>query len=380
MLKNQRHLFDMPDEVHYMNCAYMSPLLKSAVRAGHAAIDAKAHPWGISPVDFFSNTNIARELFAGLINAQAEEIAIASSVSYGTATAALNVPLNAGDKVLVLAEEFPSNLYSWRVKAKACGAKIEVIERPLNNDWTSAVLQALEDSSVTLAVLPHTHWIDGGQLDLVRISAQREQHDFALVIDLTQSLGVVGVDVRAIEPDFLICASYKWLLGPYSLGFIYVHPKYHGGVALEQGWINRPGSEDFSRLIDYVDEPNPDATRFDMGERSSFQLMPIVIAGLQQIHDWGQAQIEASLRCYTMALRQNLEDIGFTACDESFRSPHYLGVQHSERLPEDILQQLAEQQIFISKRGDNLRIAPHLYNNETDAQHLTQALARIVAN
>ena len=374
MLENQRHLFDIPEDVHYLNCAYMSPLLKSSVQAGHAAVDAKARPWTISQADFFSYSKTARELFAGLINARAEEVAIASSVSYGTATAALNVPLDSGEKVLVLAEEFPSNLYSWRVKAKACGAEIEVVERPADTDWTVAVLSALEDERVSVVVIPQTHWIDGGQLDLDRIAAVREIHEFSLVIDLTQSLGVVGVDVQRIQPDFLICATYKWLLGPYSLCFVYVNPRHHAGIPLEQGWINRPGAENFSRLIDYVDEINLDATRFDMGERSNFQLMPIAIAGLEQIHRWGQSEIEDSLRHYTQMLRHELEAIGFSACDEALRSPHYLGVRHSDGLPEDILAQLAEEKIFLSKRGESLRISPHLYNNEGDAQSLIRAL------
>jgi selenocysteine lyase/cysteine desulfurase len=380
MLGNQRHLFDIPDDVHYLNCAYMSPLLKSAVQAGHAAIDAKARPWGISPPDFFSHSHTARELFAGLIHAEAEQIAIVSSVSYGTAIAALNVSLNSGEKVLVLAEEFPSNLYAWRVKAKACGAQVEAVARPADNDWTNSVLIALEDKRVSVVVIPQTHWIDGGQLDLERIAEARQLHEFSLVIDLTQSLGVVGVDVRMLQPDFLICATYKWLLGPYSLGFIYVHPKHHAGVPLEYGWVNRPGAEDFSRLIDYVDESNADASRFDMGERSNFQLMPIAIAGLKQIHRWGQEQIEARLRDYTQGLRRELEQIGFTACDEAYRSPHYLGMQHPGGLPEDILQRLAGENIFLSKRGDSLRISPHLYNNESDASSLVRVLSEMLAS
>ncbi len=378
MLGNQRHLFDIPDDIHYLNCAYMSPLLKSAVQAGHAAIDAKARPWGISPPDFFSQSNTARELFAGLIHAEAEQIAIVSSVSYGTAIAALNVPLNSGEKVLVLAEEFPSNLYAWRVKAKACGARVEAVARPADNNWTNSVLIALEDKRVSVVVIPQTHWIDGGQLDLERIAEMRQSYEFSLVIDLTQSLGVVGVDVRMIQPDFLICATYKWLLGPYSLGFVYVHPKHHAGEPLEHGWVNRPGAEDFSRLIDYVDESNADASRFDMGERSNFRLMPIAIAGLKQIHRWGQEHIEARLRNYTQGLRRELEQIGFTACDEAYRSPHYLGMQHPDGLPEDILQLLAGEKIFLSKRGDSLRMSPHLYNNESDASSLVRVLSEML--
>lgn len=376
MIENARHLFDIPDNIHYFNCAYMSPLLKSATQAGNRGVTAKAQPWKLSQTDFFTHSNRARALFAGLIQARAEDVAIAASVSYGTAIAAQNIPLDAGDKVLVLAEEFPSNLYAWRVKAKAQGASVMTVERPADNDWTGAVLAALQDLAIKIVVLPQTHWVDGGQLDLQRISTVRQRQDFALVVDLTQSLGVVGVDVETIQPDFLICASYKWLLGPYSYCFIYVHPKHQRGVPLEYGWLNRPGAEDFSRLIDYVDEMNTDATRFDMGERANFHLTPIAIAALEQIHCWGQANIEATLGAYTGELRHGLEALGFFACDEAFRSPHYLGVQHPDGLPDDLLALLANEQVFVSKRGNSLRISPHLYNNAEDAQCLISALTK----
>lgn len=378
MLENQRHLFDMPDEVHYLNCAYMSPLLNSVVKAGYSGVELKAAPWKVGADDFFTQSYQARELFSGLINAMPDDIAIVPSVSYGTAIAALNLPLTEGEKVLVLAEEFPSNLYSWRVKAKQFGASIISVERPANNDWTSAVIDALEDKAIKTVVLPQTHWIDGGQLDLERIGSLRAQHEFVLVVDLTQSLGVVAVDVQTMAPDFLICATYKWLLGPYSLGFVYVHPKFHTGIPLEQGWVNRPGAQDFSRLIDYEDDINGDASRFDMGERANFHLMPMAIAALEQIHQWGQNNIEAALLAYTKKLRARLETLGFTVCDEQYRSPHYLAAQHANGLPEDILQRLSVDDIFVSKRGDNIRISAHLYNNEHDADCLINALTKIV--
>ena len=374
MLVNQRHLFDIPDDVHYLNCAYMSPLLKSVVAAGCQGVEAKAHPWEVPPKAFFTNTDKARALFSGLVNAQPEDIAIIPSVSYGIATAVLNLPLEQGDQVLVLAEEFPSNLYAWRIKTRQVGAKVVTLARPKDHDWTRAVLEKLNDVQINIAVLPHTHWIDGGQLDLECIAKVCQIKGISLVLDLTQSLGVVEVDVQKLQPDFLICAAYKWLLGPYSLGFLYAAPKHHAGVSLEQGWVNRPGAEDFSRLIDYVDESNANASRFDMGERSNFHLMPMVIAGLQQIHQWGQANIEAGLRAYTQALKSNLETLGFIACEEAFRSPHYLSVQHPKGLPSNLLADLAKQNIYLSQRGDGLRISPHLYNNEHDAEVLFQAL------
>jgi len=377
MIENQRHLFDIPDNVHYLNCAYMSPLLNSAAQAGQQGVKAKASPWKISSTDFFTESDTARKLFSKLINANTKDIAIIPAVSYGTAVAAINLPLEKDEKVLVLAEEFPSNLYAWRAKAKIQDATIKTVERPENNDWTSAVLEAL-DNQVKIAVLPQTHWVDGGFLQLEKIAAALREKGCALVIDLTQSLGVIAADVEKIQPDFLICATYKWLLGPYSFGFLYANPKHHHGIPIEQGWVNRPSAKDFSRLIDYSDSLNPDATRFDVGERSNFHLLPIAIKALQQIHTWGQNDIEATLEIYTGKLCEMLEELGFSSCNKAFRSPHYLGVKHPKDLPKDLLPQLAKEQIYISQRGNILRLSPHLYNNKQDAEKLINTLAKLI--
>jgi len=114
MIASQRHLFDMPDDIAYLNCAYMSPLMKPVIDAGVAGMSRKAQPWTITPQDFFSDSEAARGLFARLIGADAGDIAIVPSASYGIASAAANVPVAKGQEILVLAEQFPSNVYSWR--------------------------------------------------------------------------------------------------------------------------------------------------------------------------------------------------------------------------------------------------------------------------
>ena len=377
MIENQRHLFNIPEDVHYFNCAYMSPLLNSAAKAGCAGVKSKTQPWKITAPDFFVDSNKARKLFANLINANIQDIALIPAVSYGTAIAALNLPIEADNKILVLAEEFPSNLYAWREIAKKQGATVKTVDRPSDNDWTSAILEAL-DEHVRIVVLPQTHWVDGVQIDLELISGIIKHLSCSLVLDLTQSLGVVSIDVEKIKPDFLICASYKWLLGPYSFGFLYANPKHHQGLPLEQGWVNRPGAENFSRLIDYTDTLNPDASRFDVGERSNIQLLPIAITALEQIHEWQPVKIEESLQTYTNNLAERLVEIGFACIDQKYRSPHFFSVTYTKGLPEDLLQQLASRKIFISQRGDHLRIAPHLYNNQQDIDVLIDALVDIL--
>jgi len=121
----------------------------------------------------------------------------------------------------------------------------------------------------------------------------------SLFIDATQSLGVLPLDVRDVQPDYLVAATYKWLLGPYGMGFLYVAPHRQSGRPIEEHWSTRSGSEDFARLVDYRDEYQPGARRFDVGEKVNIHLVPMAITALNQSLAWGTANIQASLRAMT---------------------------------------------------------------------------------
>jgi selenocysteine lyase/cysteine desulfurase len=294
MIPCQRHLFDLPDDIAYLNCAYLSPLMKAVMQAGQQGARLEARPWEVTPRDFFTTTEIARELFARVINASANDIAIVPAASYGVAVAARNVPLKRGQTIVLLEDQFPSNVYTWRERAKEAGAHIATVRRPSNADWTEATASQITEQTAVVA-LPNCHWTDGGLLDLSAISNMCRQTGAAMVLDITQSAGAMPFDVQQVHPDFLVAAGYKWLLGPYSLGFLYVAPKWQQGEPLEQNWIAREGSENFAGLVNYRDEFQPGARRFDMGERANFQLLPMAVAALRQILDWRVEEIALTL-------------------------------------------------------------------------------------
>ena len=251
MIANQRHLFDLPDDVAYLNCAYMAPLMHPVVEAGLRGVRRKARPWEIAAPDFFSDAALARRLFARIVNARAEDIAIIPAASYGMSVAARNLPLRAGRTIVLLADQFPSNLYPWRAAAARAGAEIVTVDAP-DGDLTAAVLAAV-DERTAIAALPHCRWTDGALLDLEAIGDRVRAAGGALALDLTQSAGALPIDFTRVRPDFAASACYKWLMGPYTLGFLYVRPDRQDGEPLEYGWSPRAGSEDFARLVDYRD-------------------------------------------------------------------------------------------------------------------------------
>jgi selenocysteine lyase/cysteine desulfurase len=383
-LPSQRHLFDLPRDVVWMNCAYMSPLMQSVVAAGDEGIRRKQRPWTLSPPDFFSETDVARGLFGRVINAPADSIAIVPSASYGVSVAAANLPVAAGQEILVLEDQFPSNVYPWRRKAEDTGAKVRTITRAEATgangavDWTSALLEAIGDNTAIVAAA-NCLWTDGSLIELEKVGDAARKHGAALVLDLTQSAGVMPFDVEAVKPDFVVAATYKWLLGPYSFGFLYAAPHRQSGRPLEEGWIIRAGAQDFARLVNYQDGYEPGARRYDMGERANFHLMPMAVAALEQILDWGVDRIIDTLAVRNRTIVERAAGLGFTTPPEAFRAPHFLGLRHADGIPPTLLDALKERNVYVSVRGDSIRVTPHVFNDEEDVERFFEALEAVLA-
>jgi selenocysteine lyase/cysteine desulfurase len=378
MISSQRALFDIPDGVTYLNCAYMSPLMHSVVAAGKNGLDRKAHPWEVTAEDFFNEDEDLRAIAAKLFHSSTDDIAIVPSASYGLSTAAANLPVGPGQRILVVAEQFPSNVYPWRRLAQDKGAEILTVPWPENGDWTAAVLEHLQEG-VAIAALPQTQWSSGGLLDLVKIGEACRAHGTALALDLTQSLGAYPFDVRKVQPDFAVAAAYKWLLGPYSIGVMYVSPKWHDtGRPLEENWIQRENARKFSDLVQYSDGYDEGARRFDVGERSNFALLPAAIQAMQQILAWGVDEISQTIGSLNTRIVQDSQQFGMSAPPDNLRSPHYLCLRCSKPLPKNLPSDLAREGVYVSVRGTSIRVAPHLYNSQQDVDHFMAALRKVM--
>jgi len=373
-LASQRHLFEIPDDVAFLNCAYISPLPKVSLSAGDRGLRRKAQPWTIAVADFFRSSETVRKLFADLINADADDVAFAPAVSYGMAQAAHNIPIQRTQRIVTLSEQFPSNVYPWMDLAERTGAAFVSAPRPGDDDWTSALLSFIDGSTAIVAV-PQCHWTDGGIIDLEAIAAACRRVGAALCVDATQSVGALPFDVKRIDPDFVAVASYKWLLGPYSLGFLYVAPRWQRGRPIEHNWIAREGSEDFAGLVNYSQDFQSGARRFDVGERSNFALMPVAEASLKLISQWTVPRICETLRLRTRAVAERARgEFGIASVPDQRRAGHYLGLRFSGGVPPDLPKRLAAANVYVSVRGQAMRVTPHVWNTDDDVEKLFAVL------
>ncbi len=375
IIPQQSDLFEIPADVTYLNCANMSPQLRSVTAAGFASVSSKKTPWTI---DWFSDSEKLRELAAQIVNSDADSIALVPSASYGIAIAAANVKVEKGQSIVLLHEEFPSNYYIWEKLARAKDAQIRFVKRAEDEAWTPSILNSIDENTAVVSV-PNCHWTDGSLIELEKVSEKARSVGAALVIDASQSLGAYPLDVKKIKPDFLVSVGYKWLLCPYSLGYLYADEKWCAeGKPIEESWLTRAESENFAALVAYRSEYRKGARRFDMGEFPNFVLVPMAIVALQQILEWKVENIRQTLDVLTKLIAKKANESGCPTLPENARISHLIGIKLPNGIPLGFTEQMTQNKIFVSVRGEAIRIAPYLYNDEADIEKFFDVLQKLL--
>lgn len=367
MLGCQRDLFDLPREVAYLNAASFAPIPRPVRLAGERGAAVKAQPWRID-----HSAGPAERVRAGaaaLIGAGADDIALAGSVSHALATAARNLPVAPGSRILHLAGEHSSNVLPWQRAAAEAGATVEAVRRAPGEDWATAVLAALARpgaAPAAVAALSPLHWTDGARVDLDRIAPALRAAGTALVVDATQAVGATVVDVARWQPDFLAFPTYKWLLGSYNLAFLYAAPHRQGGAPLEPNGNNTAPDG----------TPAPGARRYDMGERNNLVALPMAEAALDLLGGWGVAAVAGRLAWLTGRLAEAAAALGLPVPEAGMRAGHILGLRLPGGLPPHLVPALAEAGVHAADRQGVLRLGPHVYNDEEDIARFAAAMGR----
>jgi selenocysteine lyase/cysteine desulfurase len=373
----------MPREVAYLNAAAWSPLPVAAVTAGQTGAARKARPWEIEPGFDEGQFERARAAAAALINADANDVALIPSIAYGVATAAKVLDLPSRSRIVVLANDHTSPVLEWMTRAEQAAYRIDVVSTGPEGDWTAAVLDGLErpgQPPVALASISSIHWSDGGLIDLAAVQIALRSQGGRLLVDATHAAGVVDFDVAALDPDFLIFPTYKWLLGPYGRAFLYVAKRHQHGVPLEQTGYGRKGvsaaNDVYFRDLDYVDN----ARRFDMGERDFFVSLDVAATSMELILSWGVPAVRGRLSMLTAVLETGLlgEDLPVEILPADRRAPNILSLGFPHRMPEGFAEALAATGVYADPRLGRLRISPHIYNDEEDCARCVQALVALL--
>jgi len=290
-LSCQKDLFDIPEEVSYLNCAYQGPLMKHIEQVGFDAISKRTKPYQYTVEDFFKPVEALQKAFSKLVGcADFERIAVIPSVSYGIANVVKNIRLKDKKSIVLLGEQFPSNFYPWQRLAEEQDGQLKIVEAPKDNEnrakiWNERLLEAIDEDTAVVA-LGSIHWADGSLIDLQSVRDKSTKYGALMIVDGTQSVGAMPINVDQLKPDALICAGYKWLLGPYGTALAYYGPAFDDGKPIEENWINRLKSEDFQALVIYNDQYKPKAARYSVGQNSNFFHVPMLLMAIEQILEW----------------------------------------------------------------------------------------------
>ncbi len=382
MLNCQRHLFQLPDDISYLNGAYMSPLLKSVEDAGVNGMRRKRNPSSIKPEDFFSEAAAICIELGRLVNGPSSQIALIPSASYGLKTAVNNLPIYNGKYALTVTDEFPSGYYTISNWCKKNNKALKIISPPDTREqramkWNEKILASI-DQDTAVVILSSVHWTDGTLFDLQKIGERCKAMNALFIVDGTQSVGALPIDVSAYCIDALVCAGYKWLLGPYSTGFAYYSNFFNNGVPLEDSWMVKINAQNFSSLVSYSDEYAPGAARYHMGEFSNFALLPMLHAAVAQILDLQVPLIQAYSENLVKPLVEALQERNWWVEDKAYRAAHLFGfILPPSVQPRFLLEKLQERKIFVSLRGEAIRVSAHVYNTEKDIANLTEALNEV---
>lgn len=383
IMKCQKHLFTLDPSIHYLNCARRGPLLKSAEEIGIQSIIRDRNPDQIKTEDFFNVQKEVRGLFAGIVNCNASQVALLPSTSYGFASVLNNVKAKPKGNAIIVKGEFPSGYFALERWADRNANSLKVIEpsaelKRVGKDWNQRILSAI-DQNTSVVLLSAIHWMSGVKFDIEAIGKRCSEFGSIFIVDGTQAVGAMPLDVEACKIDALICAGYKWLFGPYSTALGYFGRYFDQGEPIEESWMNRTNSDRFSELTDYDEAYHLDAARYNVGQTSNFILMPMLREGLKQIQNWTPEAIQDYCADLTKPLKAYVDQIGGIYEEVEYFADHLFSFHLPDSIDQETLKsQLVDDKISISVRGESIRISINVFNDQADIVALMASIDRTI--
>ncbi|GAB1594914.1 aminotransferase class V-fold PLP-dependent enzyme [Lysobacter claricitrinus] len=371
-----RDAFLIPDGAIYLDTASNAPRTRRVDAALRAAWAEQAAPWRLSFADWEAQIERVRtqasRLFRIDLTADADAVALVPSVAHAMSTIAAGWPLRAGDVVGIVDGEFPSALLPWQARCASSGATLHAVAR---EDATSGFLDLIERGTPAVLVVSHAHWRDGRLLDLDRVAMTAQAHGVPLVLDLSQSLGVLPCDVERWQPAFAMSVGYKWWLAHKGLCAMWVSPEWRECLPpLEQHWQGRSPAQPWRFDSEHAPPYRDGARRFDGGEIADPLRLAITEAGLHDVLAWTPRAISGRLGVLLGRLKHRLVDAGLGDWCVEPSAPHLLGLAPPHDRVDAVRAAFAEHAIICIERDRVFRLAPHLHIGERDIDRVADAI------
>ena len=363
--------------VTYLNLAGQSPVPKVAIKALQTAIEWKKFPHRIPDSAYFDVPNKVRASIAKLIGGKPEEVALTAGASTGMLAATYGLTWKAGDEVLTASGEFPLQYTTWKPMEEREGIKLKVIsprDRFLSaDDFIAAMTPRTRLVSVSLV-----RFDNGVLLDAARLAAACHAQGALLLLDVSQCCGAIPMDVNQLGADFLVCAGYKWLLGPFGTGFFWAKAEHISRMRTGPFyWMAAEGAENFAALAFADPKPVNEARRWDAAETANYYNLAAMDAGLDLVLRIGPETVAAHNHKLIDLLFSRIPPDRFVIAspvDHQQRGPYGCFQARSPEKTKEFYDKLRKENVITSLREGKIRVSPYLYNNERDIDRLVSVV------
>ena len=370
-LEKIRALFPIVKNKVFLNHAAQSPLPKPVAEAMHRYVEDYSN-FGTSPLE---TSDLGKSLFARLVGAKPEEIALAENTSMGLNIAAHVLRYPPGSKVVTTDLEYPSVVYPWL--KKSLGVKVDYVRSVDGKLLLEDFERAVDDSTVAVAV-SHVEYVNGFRNDLRVLSEIAHSHGAVLIVDAIQSAGVIPIDVKRDDVDFLTAACYKWLLGPAGAAYLYVRkelieklePPFVGWASVKQEIFETVEFWDIWSL-----RLSETASRFEVGTPGAVSFVGAAEA-MKMLLDFGIENIERQVLELTNYLIERVKALGLRL--QTPEEPqHRSGIVNFKiEKPKEVVERLRRKGIVVSARANGIRVSPHFYNTKTEIDTLIDEIRK----
>jgi cysteine desulfurase / selenocysteine lyase len=367
----RKHFADF-GETTYLNCAYQGVFPLTAVARGHQAIDLKCHPQRMEPAEYFGLPERVRSHLAAIVGSDDKEIALTSGATQGIGVLASGLDLGPGDEVLVAADNFPANLFTW-LHMRRKGVQVRLLKNgdaPLQVDEVAKAFRA----NTKILALDWVNYSTGRRIDLASIGSLARERGALFVVDGTQGVGALELNVHDLPVDLLAVAAYKWLLGPYGTGFVYVREELLNRLDLKVvNWMSVDGADDFDALpIDDFRLANA-ARIFDVPETANFLNLSAMEASLEFVRGVGVRAVTEHCTSLLDHAAEGLQKRGYALANDDrprLPSPLLCFRCQTPEATDKLYEKLKTDHIEVSLRHHRVRISPYLYNTKEDIDRL----------
>ena len=360
----------------WLNASSEGPIPKVSAAALQEAMAWKLSPHQLTIAKFQQVPLELKKAIAGLIHVPYDEIILGNSATYGVHLLANGLPLRAGDEIVLMRNDFPTDILPW-LHLKDKGVLVHQIQ-PAGEVLTLAEVEAALTPKTKVVCLPQVHSFSGWPLDITAIGNMCHRHGILFIVNMSQTIGAFEVNVAGLPIDAVVCAGYKWLLGPYGTGFCWVKTELRERLEYPQAyWISLMDENALSTKDEIVLKKDRSSRRYDIfGTANFFNYVPWK-ASIEYLFNIGMAQVQGynQLLVDRIIDGMDIEQFELLSPVDKGRRTNIVVFSHRDRARNaNILEYLKTQGVYAALWKSKLRLSPHIYNTMEDIERLLSVL------